>query len=117
MRDEGIKMTDLEEAIKRWARTERLRPVPDLWPLVRPRVAAAPETRWFAAEWGAAVGRVVVSAAAALAATYVAGPWVYGSAPGVIPRMVGWAAAAPAWLFSRWEGWWQVLVCRLVGGC
>lgn len=117
MKAEGSRTNRLEEAIEHWARAERLRPVPDLWPLVHPRLAAAPETRGFAAEWGAAVGRVAVSAAAALAATYVAGPWVYGSGPGVIARMVGWAAAAPAWLFSRWEGWWQVLVCRLVGGC
>lgn len=120
MDGEGARTTDLERAIARWARAERLRSVPDLWPPLRPRLAAAPglpPARRPAVGWGVAAGRVALSAAAALAATYVAGPWVYGSAPGVIPRMVNWAAAAPAWLFSWWGGWWQVLVCRLVGGC
>lgn len=116
---EGTRTTDLERAIESWARAERLRSVPDLWPLLRNHLALfpGPPARRPVAGWAVAAGRVALSAAAALAATYVAGPWIYGSAPGVIPRLVNWAAAAPAWLFSWWGGWWQMLVCRLVGGC
>jgi len=121
MAGEPSSLRDLEEALEHWARAERGRPVQDLWPGIRSALRAAAavggESRLTTTVLRSAVGRAVVSAAAALAVTCLAGPWVYGAVPVLLARMVGWVAAAPAWVFSWLGGWWQGFVCRLVGGC
>lgn len=115
MTGEASGMTDLEELLERWGRREKLEPVPDLWPRLRPILASS--TGREVAAIRAAGRRLAISVAAALAAAYVAGPWAYSTVPGALPRLLNWAAAAPAWLLSRWGGWWQAFLCRLVGGC